>query len=276
MSTILVPIDFSETAENALEYAIHLANYISADIKLLHVDSIPLVNNEFQDLSYAINKSREEYNELLKEKALQIKKSNILLGDVSYQAESGDLKTTIGIYISEKDIDLIVMGVTGHETALGKALFGSNAVSVSRESNVPVFITPKNYQFKPIKNIAYACEYDEAIKEHTGLIQIKNFASLFGAQVSVLHVIPDSHLINEKEAALDLFIEKKLEHVDHRTFILSNNSVSTALLNFIEAHDIDAIIIEQKKHSLFHKLIFPSATKDVAFKTPVPLVTIHG
>ena len=51
MSTILVPVDFSETSDNATKYAIELANHLSANLTLLHVDSIPLVNNEFQDLS---------------------------------------------------------------------------------------------------------------------------------------------------------------------------------------------------------------------------------
>jgi nucleotide-binding universal stress UspA family protein len=276
MNTILVPVDFSETSDNALNYAIGLANYLSAKIILLHVDSIPLVNNEFQDLSYVINKSKEENIAMLNAKAELIKKDNFLIGEVDYFAESGELKSQISNYILEKNIDFLVMGVSGHNTVLGKVVLGSNAVSVSRESNIPVFIVPKNCRFKKITNIAYASEYDTRVIEHNGLIQIKYINAIFGSLLYVLHIIPNNHLINEQESQIDSFVEQKLDHTNHRTFILTDNSVSTAILDFINAHNIDLVVLEQKEHSFLYKLFHTSATKELAFNSPVPILTIHN
>lgn len=276
MNTILVPVDFSETSDNALDYAVNIANHLSADLVLLHVNSIPVYNNEHNLVSYSVNEGIATSLDLLKEKAGELKKDNKLIGDIKYYVEVGDLKNTISSYITLKNIDLIVMGITGHETKIGQALFGSNAVSVSKESIIPVFIIPTNYHYKEIKNIAYASEYDPDIKVRTGLVQIKSISAMFNANLSVLHVIPNNHLINESESETDLFVEDKLENVNHKTFILTENKVSTALLDFINAHEIDLIVIEQKEHSFFHKLFYPSATKEVAFKSPVPLLTIRG
>ena len=276
MNTILVPVDFSETSDNALLYAVNLANYTSCNLLLLHVSSIPIYNNEFGLLTYSVNDSVQTNLELLNEKANQIKKDNVFNGDVECYSEVGDLKTVILTYISDRNIDLIVMGITGHETAIGKVVFGSNAVSISKESNIPVFIIPNNYSYKKIKNISYASEYDVHISEQTGLIQIKNIASMFGASLSVLHVIPDNHLINQVESETDLFVEHKLEKINHKTFILSENKASTALLDFIKTHDVDVIVLEQKKHSFLHNLVYPSTTKEVAFLSPIPVLTIHS
>lgn len=276
MSTILIPVDFSETSDNALNYAVNLANFLAMDIALLHVNSMPLYNNEYNVVSYSVNEGVETSLGLLKEKATQLKKDNTLIGDVFYYAEIGDLKTTITSYITSKNIDLIVMGITGHDTKLGQVLFGSNAVSVSKESIVPVFIIPKNYHYKTIKNIAYASEYDPNIQDHTGLVQMKSINAMFNANLSVLHVIPDEHLINESESESDVYVEKKLESVNHKTYILTENKVSTALLDFIKTHEIDVIVIEQKEHTFFHNLFYPSATKEVAFNSPVPVLTIHS
>lgn len=276
MNTILVPVDFSETSDNALLYAVNLANYTSCNLLLLHVSSIPIYNNEFGLLTYSVNDSVQTNLELLNEKANQIKRDNVFNGDVECYSEVGDLKTVILTYISDRNIDLIVMGITGHETAIGKVVFGSNAVSISKESNIPVFIIPNNYSYKKIKNIAYASEYDVHISEQTGLIQIKNIASMFGASLSVLHVIPDNHLINQVESETDLFVEHKLEKINHKTFILSENKASTALLDFIKTHDVDVIVLEQKKHSFLHNLVYPSTTKEVAFLSPIPVLTIHS
>lgn len=276
MSTILVPVDFSETSDNALDYAVNLANYLSMDIALLHVNSIPLYNNEYNVVSYSVNDGVETSLNLLKEKATQLKISNLLIGDVHCYAEIGELKTTITSYVTSKNIDLIVMGITGHDTKLGQILFGSNAVSVSKESIVPVFIIPKNYHYKAIQNIGYASEYDSHMSDHTGLVQMKSISAMFNANLSVLHVIPDKHLINESESESDGYVEEKLESVNHKTYILTENKVSTALLDFIKTHEIDVIVIEQKEHSFFHNLFYSSATKEVAFSSPIPLMTIKS
>ena len=276
MNTILVPVDFSETSDNALLYAVNLANSLSSNIILLHVSAIPVYNNEYNVVAYTVNDAIAESKIALEEKALLLKKENALIGEVDYFVEVGDLKTVMLSYISNKNIDLVVMGITGHSTAVGKVLFGSNAVSLSRESNIPVFIIANGYEFKKIKNIAYASEYDVQITEQTGLIQIKNITSMFGANLSVLHVIPDNHVITEVESATDLFVEHKLEATSHKTFILSEDKASTALLDFIKTHEVDVIVLEQKKHSFLHNLIYPSTTKEVAFNSPIPVLTIHS
>jgi nucleotide-binding universal stress UspA family protein len=276
MNTILVPVDFSETSDNALLYAVNLANSLSSNIILLHVSAIPVYNNEYNVVAYTVNDAIAESKTALEEKALLLKKENALIGEVDYFVEVGDLKTVMLSYISNKNIDLVVMGISGHSTAFGKVLFGSNAVSLSRESNIPVFIIPNGYEFKKIKNIAYASEYDVHITEQTGLIQIKSITSMFGANLSVLHVIPDNHVITEVESATDLFVEQKLEATSHKTFILSEDKASTALLDFIKTHDVDVIVLEQKKHSFLHNLIYPSTTKEEAFNSPIPVLTIHS
>jgi nucleotide-binding universal stress UspA family protein len=243
---------------------------------LLHVSAIPVYNNEYNVVAYTVNDALAENKIILEEKALLLKKENALIGEVQCFSELGDFKAIMLNYITNKNIDLVVMGITGHSTTFGKVLFGSNAVSISRESNIPVFIIPNDYEYKNIKNIAYASEYDAHIAEQTGLIQIKNIAFMFGASLSVLHVIPDNHLINELESATDLFVEQKLEATSHKTFILSEDKASTALLDFIKTHDVDVIVLEQKKHSFLHNLIYPSTTKEIAFNSPIPVLTIHS
>ena len=276
MNAILVPVDFSETSDNALLYAVNLANYLSANLVLFHVNVIPIYNNEYGTVTYSENESVENTLNLLRQKAALLKKDNVLIGNVDCHVEVGDFKSQMIDYVDNNNIDMVVMGITGHSTKIGQVLFGSNAISISRESNIPVFIIPQNCSFKKINNIAYASEYDVHITEQTGLIQIKYIASIFGAHLSVLHVIPDNHLLNEFDSATDLFVEQKLEKTNHKTFILSENRASTALLDFIKAHDMDVIVLEQKKHSFLHNLVYPSTTKEVAFLSPIPVLTIHS
>lgn len=276
MKSILVPVDFSDTSDNALLYAVNLAKYLSANIILFHVNSTPVFTNENDVLSYSMRDSMEASKEVLIDKAQKLKIEHIFEGIIKTYVESGDFKTVFFDYIATYAIDLVVMGITEHSTKVGQLVFGSSAIAISRESNVPVFIVPTSCTYKKINNIAYASEYDVHVTEQTGLIQIKYIVSLFGADLSVLHVIPDNHLINELESMTDLYIEQKLEKVDHRTFILSEKKVSTALLDFINNHHIDIIVLEQKKHSFMHDLMYPSTTKEVAYNSSIPIMTIHS
>ncbi|MEQ1734178.1 MAG: universal stress protein [Bacteroidia bacterium] len=272
MISILVPLDFSDVSTNALNYAADLATDINANIVLLHVDSIQQYSNEYNVMAYTVNDSIKINLERLNEKATQLKKETSFTGEITCCAEAGNLSSTINDYITTKAITYIVMGITGHNTEIGKALIGSTAVSISKESSIPVFIIPTNYRYKKIHSIAYASD----IKDANNLVKIKSIANLFNAELSVLHVIPEDHLIDKEEAKEELYIEQKLEHTDHKTFILSNDNVSEALLHFVNTHNVDIIVMQQKEYSFLHKLLYVSTTKELAFKTTVPLLTLHN
>ncbi len=276
MKSILVPIDFSETSDNALMYAVNLAKYLSANLILFHVTTTPVFTNENDVLAYSMHDSMESSKEVLIDKAEKLKLEHVFEGSVKTVVEAGDFKSLFYDCLATYPIDLVVMGITEHSSKIGQIVFGSNAVTVSKESNVPVFIIPTSCTYKKINNIAYASEYDVHVTEQTGLIQIKFLVSLFDASLSVLHVIPDNHMINELEAMTDLYVEQKLEKTNHKTFILSEKKVSVALLDFIKNHVIDIIVLEQKKHSFLHDLLYPSITKEVAFTSTIPILTIHS
>lgn len=142
MNAILVPVDFSETSDNALLYAVNLANYLSANLVLFHVNVIPIYNNEYGTVTYSENESVENTLNLLRQ-SLFIKKDNVLIGNVDCHVEVGDFKSQMIDYVDNNNIDMVVMGITGHSTKIGQVLFGSNAISISRESNIPVFILLK-------------------------------------------------------------------------------------------------------------------------------------
>jgi nucleotide-binding universal stress UspA family protein len=276
MKTILIPIDFSETTNNTIIYAVKLANYFSANLILMHVVSIPVITDENNVLQFTIADSIELNLEALKNKADWIKKECNLIGDITYYSETGDFKTCLEEFTQKTEIDLVIMSITEYHSNIGKFIFGSNAVAFAKTSQIPILIVPKNYNYKKITNIAFACEYDENIKTETILLKTKSINSLFNSELSVLHVIPENHLINKKESELDFHIENKLETVRHKTYIITDNNVSNGILDFINTHNIELLIIEQKKHSILHNLLHHSVTKELAFKTEIPLLTIHG
>lgn len=276
MNKILVPTDFSEVSENAINYAIKLANSFSATLVLLHVNQIPVSNPEFGIIAYDIHTMKEESMKSLKELSEQIKKQYPLISEIQYYSEIGNPSDVILELTKNKNIDLLVMGNNGHGSKFKKTLIGSTSVSVSKEIEIPLIIVPPNVKYKKIKNLAYACAYDEDIEKTTSLIKVRNLNKIFDSVLSVLHIIPENHLLNEEESYVDNYVETKLATTDHRTYIITENKISEGIINFIDNHKIDMIIVEPKKHSLFYSLFHSSVTNDLAFLSPVPVLTIHS
>ena len=95
MTKILVPIDFSKSSDNALQYAIGLASFLAADIILLHVESVFLYNFDSTILTNTIGDKVEISKNILKEKAVKIRKENMSISNVEYHVEAGNVEKTI-------------------------------------------------------------------------------------------------------------------------------------------------------------------------------------
>lgn len=130
VSRILVPIDVSENARNALEYATAIAREANAKITLLHV------------LERSLFRSKTE--EAKKMGALILSKSaNEVKGiELQQKLEIGKPAKIITQMADKGDYDLIVMGSKG-QSAIRRFLLGSVSSHVIHYANRSVLIVPK-------------------------------------------------------------------------------------------------------------------------------------
>ena len=137
---ILVPADFSDDAEQALDYAIQLAKAFQARLSILHV--IHLTPMAMGDIGAA---SLVPYLEDMEADAQQ--RLHAMMDRVNQEGLEGETVIVQGVpaqHIVEmagnKSIDLIVMGTHGR-TGLTHALIGSVAERVVRLAPCPVLVT---------------------------------------------------------------------------------------------------------------------------------------
>ena len=276
MKKILIPCDFSEISENALNYAVGLAKYFSSSLVLLHVDQIPVLNSEFGMSAYTLTDTTTNSLAALKQLAQKIQTIEPTITDIECYSEMGNATDMIISYARKMNVDLTIMGISGHGSKFMKNIIGSTSVSVAKQLDMPVMIIPPKISFKKIQNVAYACEYDEDLERNSSLIQVKYINTMLGSKINIVHVIPEAHDLNAVEAEIDDYVEHKFENSMHRTFLITENKASKGLLEFVKNHEIDLLIIEPKKHNIFHKLFFESTTNEMAFFSPIPVMTIHG
>jgi len=139
---ILVPTDFSESAEYALDYACDLARTLGAKVHLLNVIGVPVLG--VPELGVALTSSvidslvTENQGELDQLAAARAERCQI--GEVLLR--TGDARDVINQTSNELHIDLIVMGTHGRR-GVSRALLGSVAETVVRSAPCPVLTVRK-------------------------------------------------------------------------------------------------------------------------------------
>jgi universal stress protein A len=134
---ILVPTDFSEGADEALECACQLAAKLDATIHLVNTIAIPAMG--VPELGIAITTTMMDQMTVENQKALDdlaaSKRGSATIGQVLLK--TGDARDQINATATEVGADLIVMGTHGRR-GISRALLGSVAETVVRSAPCPV------------------------------------------------------------------------------------------------------------------------------------------
>lgn len=138
---ILVPVDFSEPSQRALDYAAELARPFGAAIEVLHVAEVPafvpsasLPEARASDLSL-VTLVRESADKMLTEFVVAAAARGVVVQ--ASRLELGSPARVITEVAAAGDYDLIVLGTHGR-TGLTRALMGSVAERVVRHAPCPV------------------------------------------------------------------------------------------------------------------------------------------
>ena len=274
MKKIIVPTDFSPAALNAVNYAADMALAIHAEIHLLHIYQIPISVTETPLVFISV----EELRDNAEKKLAKLKKDleHITSGKLEIQTESrlGDLTDELENYCNTVQPFVVVMGTRGH-SAVEKALFGSNALSVIRHLTWPVICVPIGKEYGVgIKRVGLACDFRE-ILETTPVSVIKTFVKELKADLHVLNVDPENNHSKGDTQAQVILLQTALEDVNPQYHFIQHKDVEDGVNEFAEINNLDMIIAIPKKHKLMEGLFRKSSTKQLVFESHVPVMCVH-
>jgi nucleotide-binding universal stress UspA family protein len=136
LGKILVPTDFSDTAETALQYGTELARRLGAELHVLHVSSEGSATAAWPVLGAGVDIGREAAE--LRERLQKLASAD---GGEPLHTEVhvivGQPALAIAGYALDHELDLIVMGTHGRGPVT-HALLGSVAEKVVRTAPCPV------------------------------------------------------------------------------------------------------------------------------------------
>lgn len=271
MKSILVPTDFSEVAVNATEFAFELSKYLDEHVILLHAYQRPFL---LSSLSVAL---AEPILELASIDDFKTENST-LIADYPYQTHleayiyNGKVVDAIQEVIDEKEVDYVVMGITG-SSKLTEILMGSNAITAIQEINKPIFIIPFGGKFKKFEHCLWVHNYEEKIAPAT-LEEIKKICLRFNSNLSIIgRTEADLESFDETKAHLEkVFADAGMSKIN---FLLSFSDEETIVNEINEINNLSLIIMTHTlgtESKLFHQ---DNATL-MAFHTHIPLLVLNG
>ncbi len=239
MKKILVPTDFSDQAEKALEVAAQLAKKYNAEIYLLNVLDLPLHEVDqlkgYNDLPEAVF-----FMKLAHKKFEALKAKDYLEGlTVHDTVEFHDIFKAVYHVCQKNDIDLIIMGSHG-TSGFRELLIGSNTEKVVRTSDVPVLVIKKPHTNFKVGHFVFASDFKEESK--VPFLKALKFAKLFEAEMHLLMVVTANKFITTTEAKRR--IQSFLDTVTHNfctVHIYNDDTIEKGIMNFSESIGADLI-----------------------------------
>jgi nucleotide-binding universal stress UspA family protein len=225
---LLVPTDFSEVAQSAMQHAIKFAEIINADVVLLHVVS-----------------SREDVDEakekLSKEITLGSSFSNTC--NITSFVRIGNIFEDIGDVAAELAISLIFMGT--HKASRWQKLVGSRAIKVITSSPVPFIVTQEELMnSNGYDNIVVPLDLNVETKQKLELVA--KIAHYFDSEVHLLTNDNSDEFIKTKLKANQLWATNYLESKDIKNsshLVDQGDSLTEGIFKLSKKVDADLIAI---------------------------------
>ena len=139
---ILVPVDGSATALQGLDKAVELARALSARLFLLHVSETAPITVAADGVVFSPQLVDDLHNagrDILAEAAARVKAQGVDCETSQSDAMGPGVPAAIVAEANRVNADLIVIGTHGR-TGLRRALLGSAAETIERETTIPVLL----------------------------------------------------------------------------------------------------------------------------------------
>lgn len=275
---ILIPIDFSKNAFNAIEYAMALLEHTNSNFYFLHVYYLPGYSKDNFFSPKPTNIDLQKRKEKAETRMMRFKsrmetyeKNN--LHSFHYLNEFGSFYEVLQQKVIEHAIQLIVMGTQG-QTDNKNVLLGSNAVNVMEKiRRCPTLAIPSNVKYKKPNEIVLPTSFRTDYKPKE-IHLLQTIAQLTDAPIRILHVQNRRQMIESRRKNKEL-LDRYLEAANYTHHTLYNIDLKTAVQAFVQSRESEMIAFVNKKHNFFGSVFSNPLVKELGMHTNIPLLAMH-
>lgn len=281
MTKLLALLDGSVYLQSICDYTAWIALRTSASVELLHVLGRRDVSSAAADFSGNLDvdardnllaelASLDEQKAKLSQKRgraiLTEARTRVLAAgvrDVSTKLRHGDLVETVNEL--EADADLVIVGKRGEAADFARLHLGSNLERIVRASQKPVFVASRSFQ--DVKRFLIA--FDGGGSSQKAVDHIARGSLFPGLPCHILTVA--SETAEAQEALEDA--GKRLRDAGYSVEAkLLKGPPEAAIAAYVEAHQIDLLVMGAYGHTRLRNLIIGSTTTEMIRSCKVPVM----
>jgi len=274
MKTILVPVDFSEHSEYALEVAASIAKKKDAEIIVMHMMGLAdsfLTKDEKQEVFNAIY-----FMKLTKQRFDKLLDKDYLKGiDVSQVVKTHKDFTEINEIINEYGADLIVMGSNG-VAGVKEVFVGSNTEKVVRYSKIPVLVIKDRTPEFNIKKAVFVTDFQ--LETLDSFIRAREFFKIFDLQPQVLFINIPEKFMSTREMELksyNFLVDAGLDNSKFKDEIhfYDDYTAEKGIFNYCAKSKVDVVAISTHGRTGLGHFFLGSMGEDIANHANIPVIT---
>ncbi|NNE25764.1 MAG: universal stress protein [Saprospiraceae bacterium] len=276
-NNILVPTDFSECADFALEAALKICKKESAHLHLFHASDLTTSLEELNLDQNVVDKISGEISLNAKDK-LEVRERLIQEEGVACTVhyEGGDFIGGMKHLLDSIDIELIVMGSHG-KSGRRDWLMGTNTQKVVRKYHKNVLVikeAPSEDMFSKVVFVSGLYEDDkEVFKKFLNFIETYDVQEVHILAINLLGWFNQPTILM-KELLEDF--KNIASGFNCKTHFYSDYSVEAGIRHFVEEHDVSLIGISNQTRNPVKRIFLGSNVEMVVNNARVPVLSLDN
>ncbi len=269
MKKIIVATDYSESASNAVQYGVSLANHFGSLLTLVSAVQEPYsaAAGVLVDMKDHIRaEAMETMGKVEEEVTGQLTNG----ATINTRTVDGDPGPTITRVAKAKQYDLIVMGTKG-STAARELFTGSVANSMIKNSKLPILAVPNGAAFTDIHRVLLSVDERPLAGPHV-LQPLLDLLRAYGAELIIYHGDQDGD-----GKGYDPQLPTYLSGIHHRFEVRSGkeDSVLGGIQQAVTNSGADLLCMIYHDRGFFGRLFNESTVSKVVFDSSVPLLVLQ-
>jgi nucleotide-binding universal stress UspA family protein len=273
---IVVPTDFSETADVAINHAVKLAKLYGSEIHLVHVLEAYTANvniPEFKEVDAVIVNLFEKVEQKLRAFGDKLSRENHI--KVVVHAATGSIKGKVVNYAKKAGAGLIVTGTHG-ASGFREFFMGSNSYRIVSEAPCPVISVNSKHAEPEYKKIVLPI--DSSPPSRQKVVYAVDLAKRMGATIYLAELVSnldpnDKAKLNQKVKQVQEYLTK--HGIEHITKEIKGTNLALLTLNFATAVDADLIVMMTEQEPNVSGLFMGPFAQQVVNHSNIPVMSIR-
>lgn len=283
MKTYLVPIDFSEAAFNAADFAARLSNQTNVEhIILMNAYYISPYETLLPNPDMVMLRE-EEIEENAADRIKQLQKLKTKLSKVVREGVSiktrlnrSHLLRAVVDTVTEDNADLVIVGSIGNSTVReNNKGIGSHVIAISKACPAPVLVVQPEYQYELITKAVVACDF-KRVADNVPVTALHKLLGNQPIELLVVNVDPKGKhtKANAQQLAEESALHSMIKSLKPQYHYVNHPEVIKGVLDFAAANGAGMVIALPHTYSFLQSLLHNSISQQLASSSAVPVLLL--